>query len=110
MRFAIAYWHTFCGTGEDPFGPGTQIFPWAKGSNAIERAKNKMDAAFEFITKIGLPTIAFMTLMWSQKATSVREYESNMQTMVEYAKPETEAIPGSNCSGEPPMFSQIHAT
>ena len=36
MRFAIAYWHTFCGTGEDPFGPGTQLFPWANGNGAVE--------------------------------------------------------------------------
>ncbi len=56
MRFAIAYWHTFCGTGEDPFGPGTQLFPWANGSNAVERMQNKMDAAFEFFTKIGAST------------------------------------------------------
>jgi len=48
MRFAIAYWHTFCGTGEDPFGPGTQIFPWTKGANAVEKMQNKMDAAFSF--------------------------------------------------------------
>ena len=59
MRFAIAYWHTFCGTGEDPFGPGTQIFPWAKGGNALDRMQNKMDAAFEFITKIGAPYYCF---------------------------------------------------
>ena len=59
LRFAIAYWHTFCGTGEDPFGPGTQLFPWATGENAIARAKNKMDAAFEFFTKIGAPYYCF---------------------------------------------------
>ena len=54
MRFAIAYWHTFCGDGGDPFGGGTQKFPWVvEGKSPIELAKLKADAAFEFFTKIG---------------------------------------------------------
>ncbi|MBK3519387.1 xylose isomerase [Carboxylicivirga marina] len=59
MRFAIAYWHTFCGDGGDPFGPGTQVFPWNKGADAMDRAKYKMEAAFEFFTKIGAPFYCF---------------------------------------------------
>ncbi|MCG8581884.1 MAG: xylose isomerase [Bacteroidales bacterium] len=59
MRFAIAYWHTFCGDGGDPFGPGTQVFPWSKGTDAMDKAKYKMDAAFEFFTKIGAPFYCF---------------------------------------------------
>jgi xylose isomerase len=55
FRFAIAYWHTFCGTGNDPFGPGTKKFLWDASGDAIQRAKDKMDAAFEFITKLGVP-------------------------------------------------------
>jgi xylose isomerase len=85
LRFAIAYWHTFCGTGEDPFGPGTQVFPWATGKTAIERAKNKMDAAFEFITKIGAPYYCFHDIDIVSEGDSVKEYESNLKTMVEYA-------------------------
>ncbi len=59
LRFAIAYWHTFCGEGGDPFGPGTMAFDWAKGNNPLDVAKNKLDAAFEFITKIGAPYYCF---------------------------------------------------
>ena len=59
LRFAVAYWHTFCGEGGDPFGPGTRVMEWAKGSDQIEIAKNKLDAAFEFITKIGAPFYCF---------------------------------------------------
>ena len=59
LRFAIAYWHTFCGEGGDPFGPGTKNFPWNGASDQIEAAKNKLDAAFEFITKIGAPFYCF---------------------------------------------------
>lgn len=59
MRFAIAYWHTFCGEGGDPFGPGTKTFPWDKSGSALDQAKFKMEAAFEFFTKIGAPFYCF---------------------------------------------------
>ncbi len=55
LRFAVAYWHTFCGDGGDPFGAGTQKFEWDQASNPMDAAKQKMDAAFEFITKLGVP-------------------------------------------------------
>jgi len=86
MRFAIAYWHTFCGTGEDPFGPGTQLFPWGKGANAVEKMQNKMDAAFEFFTKIGAPYYCFHDIDAAVEGNSIGEYETNMANMVEYAK------------------------
>src|SRR3954471_19358090 len=53
FRFASAYWHSFGGNGSDPFGEATHIFPWDAKPDPVERAKDKMDAAFEFITKIG---------------------------------------------------------
>ena len=59
FRFAIAYWHSFCGTGNDPFGPGTLVREWDKASDPIQRARDKMDAAFEFIGKIGAPFYCF---------------------------------------------------
>ncbi len=59
FKFAVAYWHTFCGEGGDPFGPGTKIFPWAKAKDPMDVAKMKMDAAFEFIDKLGVPYYCF---------------------------------------------------
>ena len=59
FRFAGAYWHSFVGNGADPFGAPTHIFPWDKKSDLIERAKDKMDAAFEFLTKMNLPYYCF---------------------------------------------------
>ncbi len=59
FKFAVAYWHTLCGTGGDPFGPGTKAFPWLQAGDAVQQAKDKMDAAFEFITKLGLPYFCF---------------------------------------------------
>ena len=54
FKFAMAYWHTLCGTGGDPFGPGTKIFPWMGANDPLQAAKDKADAAFEFLTKNGL--------------------------------------------------------
>jgi xylose isomerase len=88
MRFAVAYWHTFCGDGQDPFAIGnpTQKHGWDIGADAIEKAKNKMDAAFEFITKLGVPYYCFHDTDVVSEGANIAEYEKNMQTMVEYAK------------------------
>ena len=86
LRFAIAYWHSFNGTGGDPFGPGTKVFPWDAKTNAIQRAKDKMDAAFEFITKIGAPYYCFHDVDLIDEGNSLAEYEKHMQAIVDYAK------------------------
>ncbi len=52
LRFAVAYWHSFCGDGSDPFGNATRLYPWKDAENN-EKTKRRLDAAFEFITKIG---------------------------------------------------------
>jgi xylose isomerase len=52
LRFAIAYWHSFCGDGSDPFGNATRLYPWKDAAND-DKTKQRLDAAFEFITKIG---------------------------------------------------------
>jgi xylose isomerase len=52
LRFAVAYWHSFCGDGSDPFGNATRIYPW-KDSGNDDRIKQRLDAAFEFFTKLG---------------------------------------------------------
>ena len=59
FRFAIAYWHSFCGQGTDPFGLGTQNFLWDKSQDPFQAAKDKADAAFEFITKMGFDLVSF---------------------------------------------------
>lgn len=85
LRFAVAYWHTFCGDGGDPFGPGTQKFPWGNEADAIGAAKSKMDAAFEFITKLGVPFYCFHDTDVVGDG-SVFEIEKRLSTMVDYAK------------------------
>ena len=59
LRFACAYWHSFVGNGADPFGEPTHLFQWNRSEDPIERAKDKMDAAFEFISKMCLPFYCF---------------------------------------------------
>src|SRR6187397_3116152 len=59
LKFSCAYWHSFCNDGSDPFGPGTHIFPWNDKQDAVARAKDKMDAAFEFMTKLGMEYYCF---------------------------------------------------
>lgn len=86
LRFAISYWHTFCGTGGDPFGPGTRVFPWDQDSDANVRAKLKMDAAFEFFTKIGAPYYCFHDIDLVDEGSSASEYEKRLQTIVDYGK------------------------
>jgi xylose isomerase len=86
FRFAIAYWHSFCSTGGDPFGPGTKILPWNESTDAISRAKAKMDAAFEFTTKLGAPFYCFHDTDIVDEGNSIAETDKRMQTIVDYAK------------------------
>ncbi len=59
LRFSVCYWHTFRGTGSDPFGPGTMQRPWDDGSDSVENALKRVDVAFEFIEKLGAPFYCF---------------------------------------------------
>ncbi len=85
LRFAVCYWHTFCGTGGDPFGPGTKNFPWDKKRDALSRAYDKMDAAFEFITKLGVPYYCFHDVDLVDEASTIAEYESNYTKITDKA-------------------------
>ena len=86
FKFAVAYWHTFCGTGGDPFGPGTKVFPWNKKADALDRAKDKMDAAFEFMSKLGTPYYCFHDIDLIDEGASFKETESRLHSITEYAK------------------------
>ncbi len=86
MRFAVAYWHSFCNAGGDPFGPGTRQFAWDQATDAVDRAKDKMDAAFEFITKMGIPYYCFHDVDLVDEGHTIAEYERRMQAITDYAK------------------------
>ncbi|MGB5272746.1 MAG: xylose isomerase [Flavobacteriaceae bacterium] len=86
FKFAIAYWHTFCGQGADPFGPGTQNFPWDQPKDAMEAAKAKADAAFEFITKMGFDYFCFHDFDLVQEGATLAESEKRLHGIVDYIK------------------------
>ena len=86
FKFAIAYWHTFTGTGGDPFGAPTQDFPWLTNTDPIQQAKDKMDAAFEFITKIGAPYFCFHDFDLIDEGKTLAESEKRLEIITDYAK------------------------
>ena len=86
LRFACAYWHSFVNNGSDPFGEGTHMFPWNEKSDAVERAKDKMDAAFEFITKMNLPYYCFHDVDLVDYTNDVADNEKRLQAITDYAK------------------------
>ena len=86
FKFAIAYWHTFCGQGSDPFGPGTQNFAWDQSSDAVQAAKDKADAAFEFTTKMGFGYYCFHDYDLIREGDTFGESESRLATITDYLK------------------------
>ena len=91
FRFAVAYWHAFRQTGGDPFGPGTIAFPWDTAATAEQRARDRMDAAFEFITKLGVPYYCFHDLDLVDEAETRAETRARLRDVVAYAKEKQEA-------------------
>jgi len=90
LKFACAYWHSFNGSGADPFGEPTHIFPWNDKEDAIKRAKDKMDAAFEFITKMNLPYYCFHDVDIVDFTNDVADNEKRLKTITAYAKQKQE--------------------
>ena len=86
MRFAMAWWHTLCAEGGDQFGGTTKAFPWNKGGNAVEIAKQKADAGFEIMQKLGVPYYCFHDVDLVSEGCSVEEYEANLTAITDYLK------------------------
>ena len=107
FKFAIAYWHTFCGTGADPFGPGTQNFAWDQSNDHIQAGKDKADAAFEFISKMGFDYFCFHDFDLVKEGATFAESEKRLATITDYIK-EKKAASGikllwgtANCFSNP---------
>ncbi|NOY78522.1 MAG: xylose isomerase [Calditrichaeota bacterium] len=91
FRFAVAYWHSFCNTGADPFGAGTKEYPWLENSDPMQAAREKLDAAFEFISKLGIPFYCFHDRDLAPEAENVSGSEKNLKEMVKRAKEKQDA-------------------
>ena len=91
FKFAVAYWHSFTNTGGDPFGPGTKDFPWSQATDPINRATDKMDAAFEFMTKLGIQYFCFHDFDLVEEASTIKESRKRLNIIAEYAKKKMKA-------------------
>ena len=105
LRFAVCYWHTFTGTGLDPFGPGTRVFPWDEAADPMTAAMARQDAAFEFFTKLGVPYYCFHDVDMAPAGNSVAETEANLMKMVEAAGEKQKATGMKLLWGTANMFS-----
>lgn len=108
FKFAIAYWHTFCGQGSDPFGPGTQNFAWDQASDVVQAAKDKADAAFEFITKMGFGYYCFHDFDLIKEGASFGESEQRLLTITDYLKEKQAASGVKLLWGTANAFSNPH--
>jgi len=86
LRFAVCYWHTFCASGADPFGPGTRAHPWAEKTDPMAAAYDRVDAAFEFFSKLNVPYWCFHDIDLSPEGANIVETEKNLKEMVALAK------------------------
>ncbi len=86
LRFAVAYWHSFSGNGSDPFGEPTHLFSWNEKNDPVDRAREKADAAFEFITKLGLPYYCFHDTDVIDYTNDIKENERRIQLMTRHLK------------------------
>lgn len=86
FKFSMAWWHTLCAEGGDQFGGGTKQFAWNGNADKLQAAKDKMDAGFEFMQKIGIEYYCFHDIDLVDEGASIEEYEANLKAIVAYAK------------------------
>ncbi|HUQ71041.1 MAG TPA: xylose isomerase [Planctomycetaceae bacterium] len=86
MRFAVAYWHTFRGTGSDPFGAPTMQRPWDDGSDSVANAQKRVEVAFEFIDKLGAPFYCFHDRDVAPEGATLAESHKNLDAVAKVLK------------------------
>ena len=93
LKFAMAWWHTLGGASGDQFGGQTRSYEWDKAEDAVQRAKDKMDAGFEIMDKLGIEYFCFHDIDLVDEADTIEEYEARMKAITDYAK---EKMAGTN--------------
>ena len=104
FKFAMAWWHTLCAEGSDQFGPETKSFPWNASNDPMQAAKDKVDAGFEFMTKMGIEYFCFHDVDLVQEADTVEEYEARMKEIVAYIKEKMQETGIKNLWGTANVF------
>lgn len=105
LRFAVAYWHTFRGTGSDPFGPGTMLRPWEDGTDSVAMAQKRARVAFEFIEKLGCPFYCFHDRDVAPEGQTLAESHQNLDAVVRVLKEEQQRTGIQLLWGTANMFS-----
>ncbi|MBQ7870152.1 MAG: xylose isomerase [Prevotella sp.] len=86
LRFSMAWWHTLCGASGDQFGGQTRSYEWDKAECAVQRAKDKMDAGFEIMQKLGIEFFCFHDVDLVDEGATIEEYEARMKAITDYAQ------------------------
>lgn len=105
LRFAVCYWHTFRGTGSDPFGPGCNVRPWEDGSDSVAMAKKRVQVAFEFIEKLGAPYYCFHDRDVAPEGANLKETNKNFDEVAKVLKEEQQRTGIKLLWGTANMFS-----
>ncbi len=93
LKFAMAWWHTLGGASGDQFGGQTRSYEWDKAADAVQRAKDKIDAGFEIMEKLGIEYFCFHDVDLVEEGETIEEYEARMTAVTDYAK---EKMQGTN--------------
>ncbi|MCL4151769.1 UNVERIFIED_CONTAM: hypothetical protein GTU68_016742 [Idotea baltica] len=97
FKFAMAWWHTLCNTGGDPFGPGTAVYPWLQATDPVQRAKDKIDAGVEILEKLGLDYYCFHDVdLLDEEGADLATYGKRLEEVTDYLKEQMDAS-GKKC-------------
>ena len=86
LRIGVCYWHSFAWPGSDIFGAGTFDRPWMDPSmDPMEAAFMKQDAAFEFVSKLGVKFFSFHDVDMAPPGATLAESKANLDVLVDRA-------------------------
>ena len=106
LKFAMAWWHTLGQASGDPFGGQTRCYEWDKAGDAVQRAKDKMDAGFEIMDKLGIEYFCFHDVDLVEEGATIAEYEARMKAITDYALEKMQQYPNiKNLWGTANVFS-----
>ena len=105
LKFAMAWWHTLCAEGGDQFGGASKKFPWNCATDPVQAAKDKADAGFEFMQKMGIEYFCFHDVDLVSEGDSIEEYEANLKEVVAYIKGKMAETGIKNLWGTANVFS-----
>ena len=104
LKFAMAWWHTLGQASGDQFGGQTRSYEWDKASDPLQRAKDKVDAGFEIMEKLGIEYFCFHDVDLIEDTDDIQAYEKNLSDITDYIKAKMEGTPIKNLWGTANVF------